>query len=102
MNISLENWLRNKLHEVEETHNYGIATETVRAWIDQYNELNVSDCPALLDDKPPIDETRLKVATAAMQGILSNNGMVSMGSDNTAICSEAIWVADELLKQLEK
>jgi hypothetical protein len=39
MNISLENWLRNKLQETEEMHEYAVATETLRIWIDQYNHL---------------------------------------------------------------
>jgi hypothetical protein len=37
--LSLENWIRNKLAENEEMHHYDIATESVRIWIDQYNEL---------------------------------------------------------------
>lgn len=39
MNISLENWLRDKLDEVERKGAYAVAMETVRAWIDLYNEL---------------------------------------------------------------
>lgn len=37
MNITLENWLRNKLQETEEQHEYDVATDTVRCWIDEYN-----------------------------------------------------------------
>lgn len=40
MNISLENWLRNKLQETEENHQYDVATETVKIWIDQHRLLN--------------------------------------------------------------
>lgn len=40
MNISLENWLRNKLQENEEMHDYAVATETVRCWIDEYKQLS--------------------------------------------------------------
>jgi len=43
MNISLENWLRNKLQESEEMQDYAVATDTVRCWIDQYKELNQHD-----------------------------------------------------------
>lgn len=39
MENSLENWLREKLNEVEKMHDYGVATETVRCWIDEYNQL---------------------------------------------------------------
>jgi hypothetical protein len=39
MNISLETWLRNKLNEIESMHDYEVATETVRVWIDLYNDL---------------------------------------------------------------
>lgn len=40
MNISLENWLRNKLQENEEMHDYAVSTETVKCWIDEYKELS--------------------------------------------------------------
>lgn len=40
MNISLENWLRNKLQETEEMHDYAVATDTLRCWIDEYKQLN--------------------------------------------------------------
>lgn len=43
MNISLENWLRNKLQENEEMHDYAVATETVRCWIDEYEQLSQHD-----------------------------------------------------------
>lgn len=39
MDISLENWLRNKLQESEENLDYCIATDTIRCWIDEYNLL---------------------------------------------------------------
>lgn len=39
MNTSLENWLRDRLYEVERMHEYSIGTDTVRAWIDLYNEV---------------------------------------------------------------
>ena len=38
MKISLENWLRNKLQENEEMQDYSVATDTVRCWIDEYEE----------------------------------------------------------------
>lgn len=37
MNISLENWIRNKLQENEEMHSYEVATESIRCLIDDYN-----------------------------------------------------------------
>jgi hypothetical protein len=40
MKISLENWLRNKLQENEEMHDYAVATETLRCWIDEYKQLS--------------------------------------------------------------
>ena len=36
MNISLENYLRDKLHKAEENLDYAVATESVRAWLDVY------------------------------------------------------------------
>lgn len=42
MNISLENWIRNKLQENEEMHDYAVATETIRCWIDEYKQLKQS------------------------------------------------------------
>ena len=36
--MTLENWLRNKLQEIEEMHEYSIATDAVRAWIDLYSK----------------------------------------------------------------
>lgn len=38
MKMSLETWLRDKLDEKEKKHDYEVATDTVRAWIDLYNE----------------------------------------------------------------
>lgn len=43
MNINLENWLRNKLQENEEMHDYAVATDTVRCWIEDYNQLCQSE-----------------------------------------------------------
>lgn len=42
MEISLENWLRNKLQENEEMQDYSVATDAVRAWIDEYNHSHQS------------------------------------------------------------
>lgn len=39
MDILLETWLRNKLTETEMYGQYEIGTDTVRAWIDTYNDL---------------------------------------------------------------
>lgn len=41
MNISLENWLRNKLQENEEMQDYAVSTDTVRCWIDEYKQLTI-------------------------------------------------------------
>ena len=38
MNISLENYLRGKLYEVERMGSYELATDTIKCWIDEYNE----------------------------------------------------------------
>jgi hypothetical protein len=43
MNISLENWLRDKLNETERMADYEVATDTVRCWIDEYNDFKVSE-----------------------------------------------------------
>lgn len=43
MNISLETWFRNKLQEIEEMHDYSVATDTVRCWIDEYKQLSQHD-----------------------------------------------------------
>ena len=40
MNITLENWLRNKLQKNEEMHDYAVATDTVRCWLDEYKQLS--------------------------------------------------------------
>lgn len=39
MNTTLENWLRDKLSETEKGFDYIAWVETVRVWIDQYNDL---------------------------------------------------------------
>lgn len=36
--ISLEDWIRNKLQELEEMHDYAAATDQIRYWIDEYNK----------------------------------------------------------------
>jgi len=38
MNISLENWLREELDNLERNNEYNVSTDSVRAWIDLYNE----------------------------------------------------------------
>lgn len=38
MEISLENYLRDKVDEEESMHSFEIATDTIRCWIDEYNE----------------------------------------------------------------
>ncbi len=43
MNISLENWLRDKLDENESMHDFAVATETIKCWIDEFKELNKPD-----------------------------------------------------------
>jgi hypothetical protein len=43
MKISLENWLRNKLQENEEMHDFSVATDTVRCWIDEHKQLTQQD-----------------------------------------------------------
>lgn len=42
MKISLENYLRNKLDEVESMHSFELATDTLRCWIDEYNNNETS------------------------------------------------------------
>ena len=46
--VSLKNYLRDKLHQQEEMHDYSVATETVRVWIEQYEspkeEKEVAEC----------------------------------------------------------
>jgi hypothetical protein len=37
--MTLENFVRNKLQETEEIHDYCVATETVRIWIDEHKQL---------------------------------------------------------------
>ena len=34
----LENWIINKLQEIEEMHEYSVATDTIRCWIDEFKE----------------------------------------------------------------
>ena len=41
INMTLENWLRNRLHENEEMHQYCIATDTVRCWIEAHKNLPI-------------------------------------------------------------
>ena len=36
-NIGIENFLRNKLQETEEMQEYSVSTDTIRCWIDEYN-----------------------------------------------------------------
>lgn len=35
--IGIENFIRNKLQETEEMQDYSVSTETIRCWIDEYN-----------------------------------------------------------------
>lgn len=39
--ISLENWIRNKLDEIERMADFSVGTETVRCWIDEYKDRNL-------------------------------------------------------------
>jgi hypothetical protein len=47
MKTPLEDWLRNKLQEVEKMHDYAIATETVKIWINEWQALTKSKTPAV-------------------------------------------------------
>lgn len=38
--MTLEIYIRTKLQDVEENHVYEVASDSVRAWIDEYNDLN--------------------------------------------------------------
>lgn len=33
-----EKFIRNKLNDLEKHHEYSVATDTVRCWLDEYNE----------------------------------------------------------------
>ena len=35
--IRIENFIRNKLQETEEMQEYSVSTDTIRCWIDEYN-----------------------------------------------------------------
>ena len=37
--MKLEIYLRDKLYQEEQMHNYGVSTDTVRVSIDEYNEI---------------------------------------------------------------
>lgn len=43
MSIALENYLRDKLYELESMHEYNVPTDSIRAWIDVYNDLVKSE-----------------------------------------------------------
>lgn len=57
MNISLENWIRNKLHENEEMHDYSVATDSIRCWIDEWNASKKND--ALLQKLEDITDSKI-------------------------------------------
>lgn len=44
---TLEDWLRRKVDENEKMHDYAVATDTIRVWIDIYNELKEKENPTL-------------------------------------------------------
>lgn len=52
MNISLENYLRDQLSQIEENHDYSVATDTVRAWIDTYNSSKEGRIAVLISNQP--------------------------------------------------
>lgn len=43
--MELENFIRNKLQELEEMQDYEVPTDTVRAWIDIWHEQEVNPQP---------------------------------------------------------
>ena len=43
--MELENFIRNKLQELEEMQDYEVPTDTVRAWIDIWHEQEVNPKP---------------------------------------------------------
>lgn len=51
-------------------------------------------------DKSENFNTRLKVATAVISGMMGNNGIFSMSTPASTICAKSIELTDELLKQL--
>lgn len=96
MKITLENYLRNKLDEVESVHSFELATDTIRCWIDEYNDqlrhYNVSG--SFLSD----DEIR----DAADEWVFEINGMKWSINDDTAgdnfgsFIAGAKWVLSRL------
>lgn len=44
MSLTLENWLRNKFDEAEIMHYYAVSNDTIRCWIDEYNEMISKFC----------------------------------------------------------
>lgn len=37
--MTLKNWILNKLDDYEKTQDYAVATDTVRCWIEEWEEL---------------------------------------------------------------
>lgn len=38
--LSLDGFIRDKLSEIERMHDYSVGTDTVRCWLDEYNDLS--------------------------------------------------------------
>jgi len=97
--------LRDKLDNNEEHVDYSIATDSVRALLDIAEE----ELPSLADEMkkwtsgPLIaipDDSRDKFATAALTGLISNNGKKTLNTYE--ITSKAYKFADTMIKARNK
>ena len=64
-----------------------------------YLNLN-EDCEPIIEDSIDWENRRYELAKAAMQAII-NIQNYELGWDNNILCSDAINVSDELIKQLK-
>lgn len=85
MKITLENWLRNKIDEVESMHEFGVSTDTVRCWIEEYKDST--------EKKSPHDALLLKIREMEIAAETMEKTSWKVGANNTAMTSNGAKIA---------
>lgn len=85
MKITLENWLRNKIDEVESMHEFGVSTDTIRCWVDEYKDST--------EKESPHDALLLKLREMEIAAATKENMAWKFGDDNTAMISHGAKIA---------
>lgn len=94
--ITLEQWIRSELDKLESNHEYSVATDSVRAWIDLYHESKGSDdmycsqCDTTLAKKGGCIRSDCSIRLGINKGSLWSLRTPKNYSEDSG-CREVVW-----------